>query len=113
RLAPESCKPGDNVYNFVRLTAFFAATLAVFGGTKIAPDLPQSNPNATIDVIVQFKTPPSKDELKQLGPYGQIKKTYSVIKGINIVLPVSAIKQLQSDPNVSYISPNRKAKGAV
>ena len=58
---------------FFRAAALFGATLSAFAGSKIAPDVPQSNSNANIDVIVQYKTPPSKDELKQLGPYGQIK----------------------------------------
>src|SRR2546421_11040081 len=62
-----------NMYNSFRMAVLFLAALTAFGGTKVAPDLPQSNPNAVVDVIVQFKTVPSKDELKQLGPYGQVK----------------------------------------
>src|SRR5579864_1106077 len=98
---------------FFGVTLIMAANVAGFGGTKIAPDLPQSNPNALVDVIVRYKTPPSKDELKQLGPYGQIKKIFNVINGVHVTLSVSTIQQLQSDPNIAYISPNRTSKGAV
>src|SRR6266446_3720718 len=97
----------------IKMLVLLSTTLLAFGGSKVAPDLPQSDPNATVDVIVQYKTPPSKDELKQLGPYGQIKKIYSVINGVNIALTVKAIQQISTDPNVAYITPNRKSQGAV
>src|SRR5439155_1094724 len=104
---------GISMKNLLRITVFLTTALAGVAGSKIAPDLPQSNPNAQIDVIVQYKTPPTKDELKQLGSYGQIKKIYSVITGVNVTLSVAAIQQILLDPNVAYVSPNRKTKGAV
>src|SRR5713101_2538737 len=99
--------------NLIKVLVLLSTALVAFGGSKVAPDLPQSDPNATVDVIIQYKTPPSKDELKQLGPYGQIKKIYSVINGVNIVLTIRAIQQISTDPNVAYITPNRKSQGAV
>src|SRR5258708_33991024 len=99
--------------NFLRSTVFRTTALAAIAGSKIAPDLPQSNPSAVVDVIVQYKTPATKDELQQLGAYGQIKKIYSVVTGVNVTLPVSAVQQIQSDPNVLYVTPNRKATGTV
>ena len=99
--------------SLIKVLVLLGAPLLAFGGSKIAPDLPQSDPNAIVDVIIQYKTPPSKDELQQLGPYGQIKKIYSVINGVNIVLTVKAIQQISTDPNVAYITPNRKSKGDV
>jgi serine protease AprX len=103
-----------SVKHLIRAILILTAALGLAtAGSKIAPDVPQSNANATVDVIVQYKTPPSKNELKQLGPYGQIKKQYSVINGINITLSVGTIQALALDPNILYISPNRKSKGAV
>src|SRR5258708_1258008 len=99
--------------SLIKVLVLLGAPLLAFGGSKVAPDLSQSDPNATVDVIIQYKTPPSKDELQQLGPYGQIKKIYSVINGVNIVLAVNAIQQISTDPNVAYITPNRKSQGAV
>src|SRR5258707_6194457 len=104
---------GENMKSLIKVLVLLGAPLLAFGGSKVAPDLPQSDPNAPVDVIVQYKTPPSKDELKQLGPYGQIKKIYSVINGVNIALTVKAIQQISTDPNVAYITPNRKSQGAV
>src|SRR5258707_9404617 len=99
--------------SLIKVLVLLSATLLAFGGSKVAPDLPQSDPNATVDVIVQYKTPPSTDELKQLGAYGHIKKIYSVIRGVNVTLTVKAIQGISADPNVAYISPNRTSKGAV
>src|SRR5260370_3473765 len=99
--------------NFLRITVLVTTALTAIAGSKIAPDLPQSNPSAVLDVIVQYKTPATKAELQLLGAHGQIKKIYSVITGVNVTLPVSVIQQIQSDPNVRYVTPNRKSKGAV
>src|SRR5258706_6002059 len=105
--------PRENMKKLIKVLVLLSAPLLAFGGSKVAPDLPQSDPNATVDVIVQYKTPPSKDELKQLGPYGQIKKIYSVINGVHIALTVKTIQQISTDPNVAYITPNRKSNGSV
>jgi len=97
------------------LRAFLLITLLAslsFGGPKLAPDLP-TDANAMVDVIVQFKTPPTKQELKQLGPYGQMKKVFQNINGANLQLPMSLVQALENDPNVAYISPNRTSTGML
>ena len=52
---------------------------------KHSSDLSQDK-NALVDVIVQFKTPPTKQELKEVGVYGQMKKQLDGIKAINVQL---------------------------
>jgi hypothetical protein len=37
-----------------------------------SPDIPSYTATGWIDVIIQFKGVPAKDQLKQLGPYGQV-----------------------------------------
>ena len=83
-----------------------------FAGPKLAPDLP-SDANVPVDVIIQFKTPPTKQELKQLGSYGQMKKIFQNINGANLELPMSVVQALENDPNVAYISPNRISTGML
>src|SRR4029077_5809161 len=85
----------------------------IFAATKIASDEPTSTPNAITEVIVQYKTPPTKDELKQLGPYGQIKRHLDVINALHVSLSQQSIAALASDPNVVYVSPNRSLTGAL
>jgi serine protease AprX len=83
-----------------------------FAGPKLAPDLP-TDATAMVDVIIQFKTPPTKKELKQLGPYGQMKKVFRNINGANLQLPMSVVQAMENDPNVIYISPNRTSTGML
>jgi serine protease AprX len=83
-----------------------------FAGPKLAPDLP-SDANAMVDVIIQFKTPPTKQELKQLGAYGRMKKVFQNINGANLQLPMSLVQALENDPNVAYVSPNRTSTGML
>src|SRR5713226_7511456 len=47
---------------------------------KLAKDLPSSTSSSLADVIVQFRSAPTKDQLKQLGAYGQMKKIFTSIK---------------------------------
>ena len=92
---------------FIQITFLLGFTPLAFAGPKLARDLPPANSTAPIDVIIQFKTPPSKDELKLLGSYGQVKKTFSSINAIHVTVSPSAFAALEADPNVKYISPNR------
>jgi serine protease AprX len=96
--------------NFLRILILAAGASVVFAASKKAPDLP-GNSNAPLDVIVQFKTAPTKDELKQLGAYGQIKKQFVKINGVSVSLTNAQIEALSNNPNVAYISPNRPTKG--
>src|SRR6266576_816176 len=79
----------------------------VFAGPKLSKDLPSANLNSSVNVIVQFKTPPTKDELQQLGPYGQTKKIFNSINAVNVTVSSSLLAALEADPNVKYVSPNR------
>src|SRR6476660_1385343 len=78
-----------------------------FAGPKLAKDLPPGNTSALVSVVVQFKTPPTKDELQQLGAYGQLKKIFNSINAVIATVSLSLLAALEADPNVKYISPNR------
>jgi serine protease AprX len=114
--------------SLIKVLALLSAALLAFGDNdnnnnqnndKVSSDLQEQYGHAdeesgqTIDVIVRYKSAPTKDELKQLGPYGQIKKMYNVISGVNVSLSPQTIKQISADPNVAYVTPNRKSKGSV
>lgn len=88
------------------------ATLA-FAAPKISRDMPSSTPNGMVDVIIQFKGVPTKDELKQLGPYGQVKKQFTSINAIQMTLSVSTINSLATQPWIAYITPNRPTKSTL
>jgi hypothetical protein len=80
--------------------------------SKYSSDL-STDPSAVVDVIVQFKTPPTRQELKDIGSYGQLKKQFDGIKAINVQLTRKKVNKLMNDPNVLYVSPNRPATGSL
>jgi serine protease AprX len=98
--------------NFLRSLTLIAFASVILAGSKTAPDLP-TNSNSPIDVIVQYKTAPTKNELKQLGPYGQIKKQFVHINAVSVWLTTAQIQTVSQDPNVAYISPNRVTKRSL
>jgi hypothetical protein len=73
----------------------------------------RSDPSATLDVIVQFKAPLTKDDLKQLGPNGPMKKMFDGIHAVLMPLPVSTLASVANNPNVAFLSPDRTVRGAV
>jgi serine protease AprX len=98
--------------NFLRILTLIAGASVVFAGSKTAPDLP-GNSNSPLDVIVQYQTPPTKNELKQLGPYGQIKKQFVHVNAVSVELTTAQIQAVSQDPNVLYVSPNRVTHGSL
>ena len=95
------------------IVTLIAAGQIAFAGSKLSPDLPKTGGTNVIDVIVQFKKPPTKSDLKLLGPYGQIKKQLDIIKGVHISLSLSSILALQNNPAIAYITPVRSLKGSL
>jgi Subtilisin-like serine proteases len=94
----------------VKIVLFLGLAATVFAGPKLAKDLPAANATGSGDIILQFKTLPTADDLKQLGPYGQTKKIFNTIKAVQISVSPSVLTILEAMPNVKYISPNRQNK---
>src|SRR4029077_6485662 len=91
---------------FIRVTTLLAFPGLAFGGPKLAPDLPK-NSSSMVDVIIQFKNPPTKARVKQLAASGKMKKIFNGINAPHISLPMSTVLALESDPSIAYISPDR------
>jgi serine protease AprX len=115
--------------NFLKVLTLIACAGFVAAQSKFSPDLPvwsaapgssspvggsqPITPTSQIDVIVQYQTPPSKNELKQLGPYGQIKKQFVHVNAVSASLTTGQIQTIATDTNVKYITPNRPTKGSL
>ena len=84
----------------IKITLLLGLVNVVFAGPKLAKDLPPPNSTAPVDVILQFKTLPTKDDLKQLGSYGQTKKTFNTIKAVELTVSPRALAGLEAMPNV-------------
>jgi serine protease AprX len=105
---------------FTFCTLILATSLAFAGPSqtspkqvKISPDLKEANLSGQIDVIVQFKQVPTTTfHQKVLSRGGKIKTDLGQFKGGAYTMPVSALTDLASDPDVVYISPDRPLNGA-
>jgi len=74
----------------------------------VARDIDRRNPNALVDVIVQFKVTPRNRHYQRMSARGAVLKTrLHSINAAAFRLPVSAIAKLEKDPDVLYVSPDR------
>jgi serine protease AprX len=81
---------------------------------KVAQDCDGIDPQATVDVIVQFTgVPTDKHEKKVKDKGGKFKSKLEVVKGALVSLPAAAIEALASDPDVTYITPDRQTKATL
>src|SRR5271154_5794568 len=77
-------------------------------GGKFARDFDRRNPNAMVDVIVQFKVTPTAKHYQRMSARGAVVKTkLHSIKAAAFRIPVSALAQLENDPDIVYVSPDR------
>src|SRR5208282_3633013 len=75
---------------------------------KVANDIDRRHPNAMVDVIVQFKVTPGAKHYQRMSARGALLKTkLHTIKAAAFRLPVSALAELEKDPDVQYVSPDR------
>jgi len=82
---------------------------AAFGQSKVAKDFPAAEPGKNFDAIVQFyETPTGKHHKKVLDRGGRLKQELGVVKAGAYSLPAEALEALASDPDVVYISPDRR-----
>ena len=99
------------------LVLLFALTVTGFlqaGGEKLSPELQQAKLGDAVEVIVQYRVAPTEmHHLRIAGMGGHLRRTLDGIKGAHYSLPVSAIQNLASDPDVAYISPDRPVKGML
>jgi hypothetical protein len=84
------------------------SAMSVYAGTTkgTAPDLPTSNPYATIDVIVQFKVPATVENLSSMQSLGHVSKQFTSIPAVRMSLPCHDHSDLAEDALRKYISPS-------
>ena len=101
------------------LIALLAAGLSFADGNKrkVSSDLDAlkgGHGGATVDVIIQFnQTPTEAHHQKVQSKGGALKTKLDFIKAAHYSVPVEALDALADDPDVAYISPNRKVKGSL
>ncbi len=91
--------------SIVRVALITLASSLAFAGPKIAPDMPASSPNGMVEVIVQYRAFPNRDEAAHLG---LVHRSFRSIPAVHMTVPLSSLATLATNPRVVYISPNRK-----
>src|SRR5579864_1960539 len=86
-----------------------AMTLSMpgFAGHKLAPDIAVDG-REKVDVIIQFQTAPTHEQLEKIAAKGEVKHVFGRIRAVHASLPLREIQKLEADPSVVYISPDRK-----
>lgn len=107
-------KPSIDSRGFVRLVqssmllALAAVSLSAADHTKHSRDLENLNPDAAVDVIVQYtQAPTARHHMKVTARGGVFRANLGAVSGAVYRMPASQIETLASDPEVSYISPDR------
>jgi serine protease AprX len=79
---------------------------------KIAADLDRNgSPDKLVDVIVQYKmTPQTRHYAKMAGRGAWTKARLHSINSAAFKIPASALAELEADPDVAFVSPDRQVK---
>lgn len=97
-----------------RAIAGLFIAIACFGRSpKIAPDL-SADEQGSVDVIVQFVGTPGQGHARKMaGHGGRLINELAAIRGAKYNLPARALKLLEDDPDVLYVSPDRPVAAAL
>src|SRR3989441_8692245 len=127
--APETRRPSHD--SVLKTTTTWGARLALFalitllaaglsladGKHKVSKDLDAlkgGHDGATVDVIIQFnQTPTDAHHQKVQNKGGVLKTKLGFINGAHYSVPVESLHALADDPDVAYISPDRRLSGAL
>ncbi|PYV07831.1 MAG: hypothetical protein DMG23_15180, partial [Acidobacteria bacterium] len=92
----------------VDLLVFLFVNLAHADGPKRAKDLEGTNPNSAVTVIIQFKGIPTAKQHEKIRSKGGLHiRTFQSVKGGVYRVPARLLPELENDPDIVYISPDR------
>jgi serine protease AprX len=78
---------------------------------KLSKDVNVRHPNKLINVIVQYRVAPRAAHYSRMTSRGaRVNAKLHVIRAAAFRLPASAIAELEKDPNVLYVTPDRGVK---
>lgn len=95
------------------LAALFGAASLCFGQhRKLSTDFEGRDPEAPVNVIIQYKHPPQQSHIQAvLSRGGRHVRTLGVVNGEVYSVAPKALADLANDPDVAYISPDRTVSG--
>jgi len=101
--------------NLLRIAVLILTASCAFARhPKIAPDLGGVDRTSKVDVIIQFKHVPTEAQHQKVrNQGGMLRAPFELLKGALYSVPASALERLANDPEVAYISPDRKVGGML
>ena len=99
----------------ILLLIVFAASFCLADSSKLAKELKSQNGNGRVDIIVQYRVPPTDAHFAKLAAAGGVLKhdLRGAIHGAAFSVPASALARLADDPDVAYIAPDRPLRASV
>lgn len=101
--------------NLLRIAVLILTASCAFARhPKIALDLDGVDRTSKVDVIIQFKHAPTEAQHQKVrNQGGMLRAPFELLKGALYSVPASALERLANDPEVVYISPDRKVGGML
>jgi len=79
--------------------------------SKLAPGLRELDPASSVDVIIQFHQTPSEfTHSRVVYQGGRHHRTFESIHAAHYTVPVSSLSELENDPDVVFVHPDRAVK---
>src|SRR5207247_2095413 len=96
------------------IVLLLTATLGFADKHKLAKDLSNVPPDQQVDVIVHYtRQPQAADHDKVAKKGGKLKQALDIVNSAAYSIPGSALADLESNPDVDYISPDRPVAAAM
>jgi len=90
------------------IIALWTASFGQAAEHKIAAELRNRAPDETVDVIVQFRHPPTDAQHQRMLYRGaHLKRSLDIIQAAHYSLSANQIAAISEDPDVEFISPDR------
>jgi len=107
-------KVTSKFYHLAFCLVLLSATLAFAGSKKISKDLRQQSPAQSVNVIVQYRVPPSKKHFaKVVARGGTLQQNLPLINAAAFTVKGSALSALAKDSTVAYISLDRTVRATA
>src|SRR5215469_12410316 len=98
------------IFSFVPCMLLLGS-LAWGSNGKVSPDLKDYHSADIVSVIVQFKVAPAQKHRDRIVAHGGVVKQHlHTVKGLLVTVPVSRVKELSDDPDITYVSPDRPVR---
>ncbi|GEM_PF-3856083 len=102
---------------YIRKTALLFLLTATFGfaaSHKVSRDLAAVPPDQQVSVIVRYtRRPDAKHHAKMTQVGGRLKRTLELVNSAVYTLPASALADLENDPDVEYVAPDRRVAATM